>query len=152
MLSLQWQLLLLFRTPLCKCKIPITLSNRLHNVGIEGYDHASWVPAEIPRFNEASAPHLPLPARDEQGLRDERVEDARASGMLDKSQHRIFCHRLPVLSFKCNLHVFLIHGTILLYQISHKVAASLLAIDRRKRHILADGLRSVARAALRLGN
>ena len=60
------------------------LSNRVHNVGINGHRHATWVPAKISRFDEASAPHLPLPARDEQGLRDERAQDASASGMIHK--------------------------------------------------------------------
>ena len=59
------------------------LYNRVHHVGINGHSHATWVPAKISRFDEASAPHLPLPARDEQGLRDERVEDARATGMIE---------------------------------------------------------------------
>ena len=65
-------------------KIPTTMrSNRVRNVGIHGYCHrSSRVPVEIPRFDEAPAPHLPLPARDEQGLRDERVEDACASGTI----------------------------------------------------------------------
>ena len=61
----------------------MTSSDRVHNIGADGHGYDSRVPAEVPRFGEAPAPRLPLLARDEQGLRDERVEDARAAGMME---------------------------------------------------------------------
>ena len=61
----------------------MTSSDRVHNFGIHGHENNSRVPAEVSRFSEAPAPHLPLLARDEQGLRDERVEDARITGKIE---------------------------------------------------------------------
>ena len=72
-----------------KYKIP---TNRVHHAGTTRHGRGPWVPFQVSRVHEAPAPHLPLPARDQQALRDERIADARVTGMTDiiEALHSLF--------------------------------------------------------------